>query len=449
MAVAGSLFFSVFLIYGLTAQTSSKVSVDVYSSSIAAWRIAHTGEPWLDGVDTTQINGYGSLPDATVFIAEARNGHRVSHRLPGVVAAAVPAYWIAGGGSGPEDFSMGPEAITAALLTAGSVLALFLSLRRRAGDTRALAAVMVLAVATPVWSVAANAMWTHTITVFGLAWMAWAASRERWWLVGVFGGVAICGRLHVALIVAVLGTGVALARRRPDILVRVGVPSASFLALTSVWTYWVYGTWIPGAGYNTSPEDLASGQLYPDAASPLLNLLGLWVSPDKGVLVWTPLLVVLFPALIRGWRELPDWSRWLALGALPYMVLQAQLNPFTGGGAHYAYRLGLEFVIAVAPAYALSAHRMGSVARVVLLPVIGLQLAAIGVGAIFEAPTPAVPYGWTDNAFLVAVRLSPGIGLLAIFVVALVVVVGLAWRDLGPRSSSSVERGELDSTPHR
>lgn len=423
------LFLSIFLLYAVTAQTSTKVSVDVYSSSLAAWRIAHTGEPWVDGFDTSRVAGYGSLPDRTVFIDEAANGHRVPHRLPGVVAASVPGYLIAAGGSRPEDFSMAPQAYSAALLTAGSVLLLFLALRRRTGDAWALAGVAVVAVGTPVWSVAANAMWTHTLTVFGIMGMAWAASRERWWLVGVFGGVALWGRLHVALVVAVLGVGVALAQRQPRIAVMVGVPSATFLGLASVWTRWMYGNWMPGAGFNVTTQGLMTGERWPDLPSPIVSQLGMWVSPDKGILLWTPILLVLLPALVRNWHDLPIWSRWLAGGAVPYVLLQAQVNHFTGGGAHYGYRLGLEFIAAAAPAFILSAHRMGALARAAVCPVIGLQVAAIALGAVLEAPTPAVSYGWSNNAFLVALQIAPAVGVLALLVAALVVVIGFAWRD--------------------
>jgi len=434
-----ALFGSVFLIYALTAQTSTKVSVDVYSSSLAGWRIAHTGEPWIDGFDTSRIEGYGDLADPTVFIGEAPNGHRVSLRLPGVVAAVVPAYWIAGGGGEPEDFSMAPEALTAALITSGSVLLLFLALRRRMGDPWAIAGALVVAWGTPMWSVAANAMWTHTLTVFGIMGMACAASRERWWLVGLFGGIAICGRLHVALIIAVLGLGVAFARRRPDIAMKVGIPSASFLGLTSLWTYWVYGTWIPGAGYNMTAQGIVTGKRYSDAEHPLINQLGLWVSPDKGILVWSPVLLLLLPAVVRAWPDLPDWSRWLAIGGVPYLILQGQLNPYTGGGAHYAYRLQLELLAAAAPAFLLSAHRMKAVARAAVMPVVGIQVAAIALGAVLEGPAPEVSYGWSNNAFIVALELAPALGVVALLVVALVSVVGLAWRDVALRPSAETE----------
>ena len=68
-----------------------------------------------------------------MFIREAANGHRVSHRLAGPVAAAVPAYWIRGGGDDPADYSLVPEAMTAALAMAGAMSLFFLAVRRLMG----------------------------------------------------------------------------------------------------------------------------------------------------------------------------------------------------------------------------------------------------------------------------------------------------------------------------
>ena len=435
-AIPVLLFLGLSAVFAATAQTNTKVSVDVYSSSLAAWRIGATGTPWLDQVDTSRIDGYGDLEDETVFIREAANGHRVPHRLPGAIAAAVPAYWLAGGGHAPDDFSLVPQAITAALMSAAAVTLFFLAVRPWLGTRDAVAASTVLAFTTPIWSVAANALWPHTVTVLGICGMAWAASRERWLLVGLFGGVAIWGRLHTAIIVAVLGLGVATARRSPRIAVAVAAVSATCLALTSVWTQWVYGSWNPGAGgYSLSPTGTVGGQRYETDPSPVVNALGLWISPDRGILVWTPVLLLLLPAVVRSWRDLPDWSRWLALGGVAYTLVQGQLNFFDGGGAHYGYRLGLELLVCAAPAYALSVRRAGGIARACLGPLLALQLCAIMLGAVLNGPAPAKSFGWSDNAFFYALRLAPALGAIILLVVFVGHVVARDWQRRRPAAS--------------
>ena len=109
----------------------------------------------------------------------------------------------------------------------------------------------VFGLTTPMWSVAANGIWPHTITTLGIAGMAWAAATRRWWLVGLFGGVVLWGRLHAAVIVAVVGLYVAWRRREPAIAVRIGLMGGLALALICVWSRWMYGTWSPTASYLT------------------------------------------------------------------------------------------------------------------------------------------------------------------------------------------------------
>ncbi len=137
----------------------------------------------------------------------------------------------------------------------------------------------------------------------------------------------------------------------------------------------------------------------------------MWVSADRGILVWTPVLLVLLPALVRSWRELPDWSRWLVVGGLVYTAFQARFSIFTGGDGFYGYRHGLEFLVCAAPAFALSAGRMGRVARHLVGPVLALQFAAIAVGAMSNGFFVLRTDVWVDNSFWLALRhAAPGLG---------------------------------------
>ena len=67
---------------------------------------------------------------------------------------------------------------TAALASALASDVMFLALRTRISERRAAAACLVLGFATPVWSVAADAVWPHTVTLLGIAGMAWAVRPD-------------------------------------------------------------------------------------------------------------------------------------------------------------------------------------------------------------------------------------------------------------------------------
>jgi alpha-1,2-mannosyltransferase len=398
-------------VYGLTV--SPDPSPDAFTADFAAWHIGRTGDPVPD------ISTFPLLDDNVIretWIVETADGREAVGRAPGVIALAVPAYVVLR----PSGISAVPGGLMAALLCAVAITLLFLLLRDRTGSRAALIAAGLVAFATPVWSVAADAMWPHTLTTLGIIGMAWAADRGRWWLVGLFGGLALWGRLHAALICAVLGVGTTWSRRRAAIAVRAGLAAGATLALMSVWTKWMYGSWDPTSGYRAGDfgDNAAGNVLNP------LNYLGFLVSADRGLLWWSPLLLVLVPAAWRNRHELPDWSRWLAIGGVSYLLSQAVLNRFSGGDHFYGYRTSLELVVSLAPALALSAHRMTPRARRWFTPLAVLQVVLIAPGAVRDGFYTPVRDVWWRNAFLDALLSRPldllppaGVAMLAALVV--------------------------------
>lgn len=411
------VFLVSFVAYAMTISTQV-VNTDVAANSLTAWRIAHTGQPWMEGLDLEET---GKVPHYGV----GRDGHIVTTRTPGQILAAVPFYL----GSSPNQAEMEPtvgrfgrSGLAAAALTAGCIALIFSGIhRQRPNLVLSLGAVGVLGFTTPMWSVSANALWTHPITVLGIGGAVWALARERWWLVGVWLAVGMTGRVHIALIAAVLGVGIAWSRRSPSIAWRIGVPTLVSLALLSGWNYYVFGSFDPRGAY----AGHAIGSLVPavsqGSSGYLVNLAGFLVSPDRGLLVWTPLLLVLFPAVIRGWTSAPDWSRWLALGGVVYAVAQVGLNVFHGGDAFYGYRLALELLVSVAPLYAFCAYRAGMMARRAAPVVIGLQAGAILIGAVFEWTFLPETLVWRDNSLVHALKDHPT-ALIPVFVLVTALV---------------------------
>ncbi len=381
------LFAAVALVYLLTI--SPDPSPDVFSADFAAGHLARTGDPVPDIADFPALD-HNIIRET--WIVETADGREAVGRSPGVIAASVPAYWLLR----PDGVTAIPGGIAAALLTAGTVTLFHLTVRRHLGERRALLAAVVLGLTTPLWAVAADGMWPHTLTAFGIVGMAWAADRERWWVVGLLGGVVLWGRLHAAIICAVLGLGVALLRRRPAVAVRVGVGSTALLGLMSLWTHWMYGRWDPSSGYRAGDftDNVALGW------STVVNFSGFFVSPDRGLLVWTPLLLVLAPSLVRGWSDLPDWARVLAVAGGAYLAAQGLLVRFSGGDQFYAYRTSLELLVCLAPALALTAPRMGPPARRAFGPVAVLQAVLIAPGAAVDGFYVQVSDVWHRNAFV-------------------------------------------------
>lgn len=398
-ALAGA---STFALYAITS-ARNVLSVDVVGASLASWRIATTGAPWLEGIDVASIEGRTSTVALTSVMP---NGHETATRSPGVVVAGVPAYFLRQGGTSTSDFSVVPGALTAALLTTIALFLFWLTLRLYVSDREALVMVTALGLTTPMWSVSGHSLWTHSVTVVGVAGMAWAASRERWWLMGLFGGVGLWGRLHVALVVALLGLGLALWRRTPSIALKAGATSGLSLLLAAAWARWMYGVWRPQGGYG-SGSDFASAALDQSIVDHVVNQAGLWISADRGLLVWSPILLVTLIPMIRSWNELPDWSRVLVVGGMSYTVVQGLLDHFAGGEVFYSYRLTLETLVCCFPAAALSMRAATRAEWRVAVPVLGLQLGAISIGAITNGFFVARDDAWTDNSLALAIRSYP------------------------------------------
>lgn len=414
----------------------SRVHIDVLSANIGAWRIASTGEPWIDGVDVEKING----TRAPVFTT-THDDHRVIARSPGAIAASVPAYalreMVTDSGSSTGDYSSAPGAVTAALVTAASVLLMWGALLRLTSRRSASAAAVVFAFATPVWSVAADGLWTHTVTVLGISGMAWAASRERWLLVGAFGGLATWGRLHTVVIAAVVALACAWFQRKPAIAVRVGALGAVMVAGASIWSHWLYGTWIPSGGY--APSNYVSrveGSDYDFNTSPvdlLRNEAALWIAGDRGILVWTPLILLLVPLLLRTWKSQPLWCRAMFLSGVAYTLFQGWAAPFHGGDGIYGYRHGLEFLACATPSLVVAAVQAGPRLRLAMTAVIGVQLTAFGLGGILNRPTLTFGSHWDNNAFIQAFRDVPAlVALLALVVAATFLVARMFLSEPAP-----------------
>lgn len=409
-AAALAVFLLTLLVYAPTVAKDA-VSTDTAVSSWTSWQIAQTGQPWMEGLDLREDE------QPITYFRENPDGHTITTRSPGPIWAATPFYLGADGDL--EDIDYRRSGLAVALLAAGAVTFLFLALRPAMGTRAAGGVAAVAALTTPMWSVSADALWTHSVTTFGIAGAAWAASRNRWWLAGAFLGVGLLGRLHVALIAAILGLGLAWTRRSPAIAVRVGITSALGLVPLLLWNRHVFGAWDLRSGYGHTVETVVPGLqgategglagLADAATDYLANTAGFLVSPDRGLVLWTPLLVLLAPAVVRSWRGLPDWSRWLALGGVGYTAVQLEMNHFAGGDAFYGYRLALELLICLVPAYALSLPRTGHVARALAPVVVGVQLAAVSLGAVFEALFLPFEEVWTDNSFVHALVNAPAI----------------------------------------
>jgi alpha-1,2-mannosyltransferase len=397
------LFLATFTIFALTA-CRAYTHIDAHAATVESWKIAATGTPWLEDSMDRRIR-------ENKYIGAAPNGHVVGQRMAGPVIAGIPFYWLLDRDPDVASFSLVPGGVAAAAWTASAVLLMFLALRPRLGTRLSVVSAAVFAFGTPTWSVSANMLWTHPVTQFGLAGAAFAASRSRWWLAGMCLGVGMLGRPHLALVAAILGVGMSWAKRDLKPLLQVAVPTIAALGLLLVWNRWMFGVWSIGGAYGGKAEAAAGGFHGSDEWSgrfpQVTNYLGFLLSPDRGLLVWTPVVLLLVPALRRGWREFPTWSKLLALGGFAYTFVQLRINYFPGGDGFYGYRHGLELLTCLTPLLAFALPWSGRLARRLMPVVAAMQVGAIMLGAVTETFLVNIDDVWTDNSLWLALRGVP------------------------------------------
>ena len=204
---------------------------------------------------------------------------------------------------------------------------------------------------------------------------------RRWALSGLAFGAAVLFRPHLGVACLVVAGGLLWAERRwrpAVVFLLAALPGA---ALLLVWNGMVYGRVTVTGGYS----DVSAGGVGPGDF--LLNLAGSLVSPERGLLVYTPVLLLAALGLPAAWRTAPPAVRILALAGVGYLASQLWLIRFSGGDGFFGYRTPLEALLLAAPLLVL-AGRAGA-ARTG--PALAWALAAASV-AIFSS-TAFVPGG--------------------------------------------------------
>lgn len=353
-----------------TASYGAPIATDPAAANAAGWNLAtndsvYVTDDWRDRHE--------------VWVAPATDGNAAIDRFPGVIAWLAPSYAVTAvfgiGPSEPDDplsVPAWPASVTAALTAAiamGLVLSVF---RHLVDDVSAMGATLVVAFATPVFSVAADAAWPHALTLALVASSLHATIGSR---PVVVAGAIVAGALtrpHVAIGQAV---AVVVGRGRQRIVAVALAALLAGLAALSWYSALVFGTWLPAAGYATEPVLARAFDVDPRFIA--RQAFGAWFHPTRGVLVLTPVLLVLLPWLPEAWRAAPRWVRGSAIAGLVVLAIQYRLMRWSGGSGFFGYRTSLEGLLLASPLLLL-AWREGPAQRGVWRAA-GLTAIAIGV----------------------------------------------------------------------
>jgi hypothetical protein len=429
------LFVGLLVIYNINFRQVS--SHDTYASRFVPISILRDGDVILDEFVPDALKrqaGDDFFSDYFVYV----RGHFYDSHPPIGPLLALPVYalpaWI-GIPDRPELIANMFSKLAASLMVALSGVLLFRASRRMLNPTLASAAhdsehatrVALLAavaygLATSVWSTASLAMWTHTPAVLGFAVALWALTAGRVGVAGFAAAAACFSRPATAPAVALIGlylvhravrdgwTSPRAAQNRLDVLRFSG--SAALTALMGVfYNYWLFGNAVGGAPFRTGywVEELGTTGMF--TGSLPVGLAGLTVSPSRGILIYSPIVLVALYGAVRAWKAPLDsertagafdrndvllLARYLSLAAVAILLTYSKFIAWWGGHG-YGPRYLTDAMPLIAPLFALglsplvvrtSRARIGRVAAIMVLT---YSIAIQAIGAF------CWPSSWTLN----------------------------------------------------
>lgn len=246
------------------------------TNAVTAWHLGMKGTVVLDDfAEATGPDYYGSIG----WFVDSPRGP-TSQYPPGAAIFAAPFYRLANQphtevlmrGSNKPDAppislpmpSMRPGSVAASVAVAGAMGFMALATVSAAGSwTLGVGAGLVGGIATPLWPVAASALWLHGPAAFWICLGVFLASRNLHFWAGLAIGGAVLARPHAAAIALGIGCMIAWKERswRPALLVGVG-SSLGLLALLG-YNWWLWGVLTITGGYSS---DFREGLVSADPA---------------------------------------------------------------------------------------------------------------------------------------------------------------------------------------
>jgi hypothetical protein len=171
-----------------------------------------------------------------------------------------------------------------------------------------MAAAIAYGLGTSVWSTASLAMWTHTPAVLGFSLTLWALTAGRYGLAGIAAAAACLSRPATGPAAALLGLYLVHRTARSGWtsnkdVVRFAVSAALTGLIGILYNYWLFGNAVGGAPFRTGywVEELGTTGMF--TGSLPVGIAGLTVSPSRGILIYSPIVLVAVFGAVRAWRS--------------------------------------------------------------------------------------------------------------------------------------------------
>ena len=376
-AVLGLFVFLVF-----NANGREIPSGDSQAAKFAALMLVRHHTLTLDGL----VGRIPQYADRQAFQRDRKGRWRNAYPVPPVLEAAGTAAVMRGAGA--LDLNAPLAAPIVAKLTASflaslaSVLA-FLIARRFCGTGAAAILALGFGLGTGVWPMASQTLWQHASVLWSVSAAVWLWTRKdgrrplaEYAALGLLLGWSVSARPQVLPMIAVLAAGMLVAAPNHKRLVcALGflVPTSVFAILNLQW----FGHAL-GPASHLAETSLAAHNVWHTWQWPVTGAAGLLVSPSRGLLVFSPIVLVALAAW--GTQSHRSIVRWTAGAAAVQFVVYASFSVWWGGHS-YGPRYLLDLLPVLVPAAAIGMSRLAPAS----IPVRALGAAALAWSMVTAA----------------------------------------------------------------
>ncbi|AFC98967.1 hypothetical protein Mtc_0196 [Methanocella conradii HZ254] len=227
---------------------------------------------------------------------------------------------------------MGMEKLGASLIAALSGVFIYLALRRLTKEKTAILSALIFALATNVWAINSQALWQHGMSGLLLSILIFQAveggQKSRGWAIcmGAVSALFFFNRPSDSFLLIPIIYYIETLKDRQVLFyycLALAITALPFLA------YNLYYFGSPIGGFNRMSSMLSLGGMP-------MGVLGLLVSPSRGILIFTPIILLAVPGYLKI-RTIADWRlrRLLYLSGLAILaevLLYGSFSDWHGGG---------------------------------------------------------------------------------------------------------------------
>lgn len=258
------------------------------------------------------------------------NGHLYNYFPVGVSILAIPQVFLLMQINGTREILRHvseAERFIAASWTALAALFLFQALRGRYDLRTALSFSLLFAFCTPVLSTASRALWQQTglLLVNSILLRIFTGelrAKRDYFLLGALCGFALWIRPTSVLVSVCLFFGV--LKTKPKESLRILMAAIPFLLAFLAFNWDLYDSTLPPY-YREDGERIFTFSTFAEA------FLGHWISPSRGLLVWSPFLILSFFGMFSAVRDKGPIQAVLSASILLHLLVISGFDSWWGG----------------------------------------------------------------------------------------------------------------------